>query len=222
LLERRLEFRVDFRSREDALHVTHPAIVEYIHAIVSIRLNQVRGLLNRSGHGTSVRSAAGQGRVRICDQEVVGMSDDSNVVVLPELVDEERDQAIFRTWRKGTSIPKLSREYNLPQSHVARILDQHLPQLTPPAQVRELRKLLGDLEELRVTYHDIAVKENDPEAANVAVRTTHEIAQLRMFVGGSAHNDPIQLQRTADPQTQTGSLEAYEHVLARLPKRPPG
>ena len=58
-------------------------------------------------------------------------------------------------------------------------------------------------------------------AANVAIRTTHEIAQLRMFVGGSAHNDPIQLQRAADPQTQTGSLEAYEKVLARLPKRTP-
>ena len=142
------------------------------------------------------------------------------IPLLPE-EDEVRDAGIFKAWRKGASIPKLSRDFNLSQSHITQILDRNLPQLTPPAQVRELRKLLGDLEELRVTYHDIAVKENDPEAANVAVRTAHEIAQLRMFVGGSAHSDPIQLQKTADPQTQTGSLEAYERVLARLPKRTP-
>jgi hypothetical protein len=142
------------------------------------------------------------------------------IPLLPE-EDEVRDAAIFKAWRKGASISKLAREHNLPQSHITQILDRNLPQLTPPSQVRELRRLLHDLEELRVAYHDIATAQNDPEAANVAVRTTHEIAQLRMFVGGSAHNDPIQLQRTADPQTQTGSLEAYERVLARLPKRTP-
>jgi hypothetical protein len=143
------------------------------------------------------------------------------VVLLPE-PNPERDAAIFKAWRTGKkSIVSLAREYNLPQTQVTAILDQFLPSLSPPAQLRELKRLLYDLEELRQAYHGIAVEENDPEAANVAVRTAHEIAQLRMFVGGSAHNDPIQLQRTADPQTQTGSLEAYEKVLARLPKRPP-
>src|SRR6516162_3902833 len=143
------------------------------------------------------------------------------VMLLPE-PDPERDAAIFKAWRTGKkSITLLAREHGLPQSQVTAILDQFLPSLTPPAQVRELRRLLYDLDELRCTYHEIAVAENDPEAANVAVRTAHEIAQLRMFVGGSAHNDPIQLQRAADPQTQTGSVEAYEKVLARLPKRTP-
>jgi hypothetical protein len=145
---------------------------------------------------------------------------DNVVALLPE-EDEHRDAAIFKDWRKGKSIAKLAREHGLPQSHITQILDRHLPQLTPQAQTRELRRLLHDLEELRATYHDIAMEENDPEAAHVTVRTAHEIAQLRMFVGGSAHNDPIQLQRAADPQTQTGSVEAYEKVLARLPKRTP-
>jgi hypothetical protein len=143
------------------------------------------------------------------------------VVLLPE-PDPERDAAIFKAWRTGKkSITVLARDYGLPQTQITYILDQFLPSLTPPAQLRELRRLLYDLEELRAAYHGIAVEENDPEAANVAIRTTHEIAQLRMFVGGSAHNDPVQLQRAADPQTQTGSLEAYERVLARLPKRTP-
>ena len=144
----------------------------------------------------------------------------SEVVQLIPEPDDARDPAIFKAWRSGKrSISQLARDYNLPQSQITAILDRYLPSLTPQAQVRELRKLLHDLEELRCAYHEIATAENDPEAANVAVRTAHEIAQLRMFVGGSAHNDPIQLQRTADPQTQTGSLEAYERVLARLPKR---
>jgi hypothetical protein len=144
------------------------------------------------------------------------------VVLLPE-PDPDREEAIFKLWKSGkASIQKLAREHNLPQSQITAILDRHLPLLTPQAQVRELRHLLHDLEELRCAYHQIAIAENDPEAANVAVRTAHEIAQLRMFVGGSAHNDPIQLQRAADPQTQTGSVEAYEKVLARLPKRTPG
>jgi len=146
----------------------------------------------------------------------------NDVVQLFPEPDEERDEAIFKAWKSGKkSIQKLAREHGLPQSQITAILDRHLPLLTPQAQVRELRHLLHDLEELRCAYHQIAIAENDPEAANVAVRTTHEIAQLRMFVGGSAHNDPIQLQRTADPQTQTGSVEAYEKVLARLPKRTP-
>ena len=146
----------------------------------------------------------------------------NDVVQLFPEPDEERDEAIFKAWKSGKkSIQKLAREHGLPQTQITAILDRHLPALTPPAQARELRRLLHDLEELRAVYHGIAIGENDPEAANVAVRTTHEIAQLRMFVGGSAHNDPIQLQRTADPQTQTGSLEAYEKVLARLPKRTP-
>jgi hypothetical protein len=55
----------------------------------------------------------------------------------------------------------------------------------------------------------VATKENDPEAANVAVRTTHEIAQLRMFVGGSAHNDPIQLQQAAEPQRRGSALRMH-------------
>lgn len=143
------------------------------------------------------------------------------VQLLPE-PEPERDEKIFKDWRTGKrTIVQLARDHGLPQSQITAILDRHLPLLTPQAQVRELRHLLHDLEELRCAYHQIAIAENDPEAANVAVRTTHEIAQLRMFVGGSAHNDPIQLQRTADPQTQTGSLEAYERVLARLPKRTP-
>jgi hypothetical protein len=145
----------------------------------------------------------------------------NDVVQLFPEPDPERDEAIFKAWRKGASVQKLAREYNLSQSHVTAILDQCLPSLTPASQVRELRRLLHDLDGLRCAYHQIAIDENDPEAANVAVRTTHEIAQLRMFAGGSAHNDPIQLQRAADPQTQTGSVEAYEKVLARLPKRTP-
>jgi hypothetical protein len=99
----------------------------------------------------------------------------------------------------------------------SRILDQFLPSLTPPAQVRELRRLLYDLEELREVYHEIAVTENDPEAANVAVRTAHEIAQLRQFVGGSAHNDPIQLQKVADPKQRGGPARLLE-ALERLCK----
>jgi hypothetical protein len=143
------------------------------------------------------------------------------VVLLPE-VDEGRDEAIFKDWRTGKkTVQKLAREHDLPQTQITAILDRYLPALTPPAQVRELRRLLYDLDELRCTYHEIAVATNDSEAANVAIRTSHEIATIRQFIGGSAHNDPIQLQRTADPQTQTGSLEAYEKVLARLPKRTP-
>ena len=36
---------------------------------------------------------------------------------------------------------------------------------------------------------------NDPDAAHVAVRAANEIAQLRMFIGGGQHSDPIQLTR---------------------------
>jgi hypothetical protein len=131
------------------------------------------------------------------------------VQLLPE-PDPERDAAIFKDWRTGKkSIVALARDYDLPQSHITHILDQHLPQLTPQAQFRELRKLLHDLEELRCAYHAVATKENDPEAANVAVRTAHEIAQLRQFVGGSAHNDPIQLQQVADPQRKSSPLRMH-------------
>jgi hypothetical protein len=38
---------------------------------------------------------------------------------------------------------------------------------------------------------------NDPDAAHVAVRAAHEIAQLRMFIGGGQHSDPIRLTRHA-------------------------
>jgi hypothetical protein len=143
------------------------------------------------------------------------------VQLLPES-DPERDEKIFKDWRTGKrTIVQLARDHDLPQSQVTAILDRYLPSLTPKAQLRELRRLLFDLEELREVFHDVSLTHKDPEAAHVAVRTAHEIAQLRMFVGGSAHNDPIQLQRAADPQTQTGSVEAYEKVLARLPKRTP-
>jgi hypothetical protein len=146
----------------------------------------------------------------------------NDVVQLFPEPDDERDAAIFKAWKSGKrTVPQLARDYNMPQTQITAIVDRCLPLLTPQAQVRELRRLLHDLEELREAYHGIAMAENDSEAANVSIRTAHEIAQLRQFVGGSAHNDPIQLQRTADPQTQTGSLEAYERVLARLPKRTP-
>ncbi len=82
--------------------------------------------------------------------------------------------------------------------------------------MRELRKLLHDLEKLRCAYHGIATAENDPEAANVAVRTTHEIAQLRMFIGGGQHSDPIQLTRQANPRGQEASTAAFERGLAFL------
>jgi hypothetical protein len=71
--------------------------------------------------------------------------------------------------------------------------------LTPVAQVLELRRLLYDLEEL-----GDAMVENDPEAAHVAMGTAHEIAQLRMFVGGSAHNDPVQLERAVNSRSRSG------------------
>jgi hypothetical protein len=148
------------------------------------------------------------------------MAEAEVVQLLPE-PDPERDEAIFKAWRKGQSVQKLAHDHNLPQTHVTAIIDQHLPSLTPKAQVRELRRLLHDLEELRAEFHDVAMTEHDCEAGNVAIRTAHEIAQLRQFVGGSAHNDPIQLQRAADPQQQIGTPQAYEQVLARLPKRTP-
>jgi hypothetical protein len=117
------------------------------------------------------------------------------------------------------TVQKLAREHNLPQTQVTAILDQYLPSLTPAAQVRELRRLLFDLEELREAYHGIAMGENDAEAANVAIRTTHEIAQLRMFIGGGQHSDPIQLTRQANPQAES-STAALARGLAYLCGKP--
>jgi hypothetical protein len=145
----------------------------------------------------------------------------SDVVVLLPEPDPERDAAIFKAWRTGKkSIANLAREYNLPQTQVTAILDQFLPALTPQAQVRELRRLLYDLEELRETYHEIAITENDPEAANVSVRTAHEIAQLRMFVGGGQHSDPIQLTQQVGPRSRESSMAAFQRGLDHLCRKP--
>ena len=46
---------------------------------------------------------------------------------------------------------------------------------------------------------------NDPDAAHVAVRAAHEIAQLRMFIGGGQHSDPIQLTRHANPRAESSN-----------------
>jgi hypothetical protein len=142
------------------------------------------------------------------------------VALIPE-PDPERDEAIFKAWRTGKkTIPKLAREYDLPQTQVTAILDRYLPSLTPQAQVRELRRLLYDLEELREAYHGIAMGENDAEAANVAIRTTHEISQLRMFIGGGQHTDPIQLTQRAGPRAREPSTAALERGLAFLSGKP--
>ena len=103
---------------------------------------------------------------------------------------------------------------------ITAILDRYLPALTPQAQVRELRRLLYDLEELREAYHDIAITENDPEAANVSVRTAHEIAQLRMFVGGGQHSDPIQLTQQVGPRSRESSMAALQRGLDHLCGKP--
>jgi hypothetical protein len=136
------------------------------------------------------------------------------VQLFPE-ADAERDEAIFKAWRKGQSVQKLARDYNLSQSHVTAIIDQCLPSLTPRAQVRELRRLLCDLEELREQYHGIAMAENDAEAANVSIRTAHEIAQLRQFVGGGQHIDPIQLTKQVGSSREK-STDAIVRAIASL------
>jgi hypothetical protein len=137
------------------------------------------------------------------------------VALIPE-PDAERDEKIFKDWRTGKkTIQKLARDYNLPQTQITAIIDQYLPSLTPVAQVRELRRLLFDLEELRANYHGIAMGENDAEAANVSIRTAHEIAQLRMFIGGGQHIDPVQLVKQIDPKHKSGPdriLEALERL----------
>jgi hypothetical protein len=142
------------------------------------------------------------------------------VQLLPE-PDPERDEAIFKAWKSGKrSVLQLSRDYNLPQTQITAIIDNYLPSLTPQAQVRELRRLLFDLEELRAEYHGIAMVENDPEAANVSIRTAHEIAQLRQFVGGGQHSDPIQLTQRAGPGAREPSTAALARGLAFLCGKP--
>jgi hypothetical protein len=140
------------------------------------------------------------------------------VVLLPE-PDPERDEAIFKAWRTGKkTVQKLARDHNLPQTQITAILDRYLPSLTPASQVRELRHLLYDLEELRQAYHDIAMTENDPEAANVSIRTVHEISMLRQFIGGGQHSDPIQLTRQVKPRES--STAALQRGLAYLTGKP--
>src|SRR5262249_9611879 len=126
--------------------------------------------------------------------------------LLPE-ADPERDEAIFKQWNKQhKTIPRLAREFNLTQSHVAAIIDQQLPQLTPKAQMRALRKGIFDLEQLIDAYQDVALGEKpDADAANVAIRATHEVMQLRQFLGGGQRVDPIELERRHEAQAGKSS-----------------
>jgi hypothetical protein len=135
--------------------------------------------------------------------------------LIPE-PEPERDEAIFDAWRKGQkTVQKLAREHGLPETQVKVILDRYLPSLTPQAQVRELQKLLFDLDELRAEFHDVAMTEHNADAANVAIRAGHEIAQLRQFVGATAYRDPVELARASDPRAGS-STEAWQRAIDHL------
>jgi hypothetical protein len=134
--------------------------------------------------------------------------------LVPVLEDDETlNDEILRLRGTGLTTRQISRQLLVPEHEVHKRLDAVLPLVDAQYRKREIALSLVQIDAV-IGAHLPQVK--DPESGSLVIRG---ICEKRALLGlGGSNYDPIQLLAVADPQSQTGTPQAYERVLARLVK----